>query len=46
MDWTRSGEIMFMVILGGIATAPGPALGAFALLVVEDLLAGGPSIGR
>jgi branched-chain amino acid transport system permease protein len=40
MDWTRSGEIMFMVILGGIATAPGPALGAFALLIVEDLLAG------
>ena len=38
MDWTRSGEIMFMVILGGMATAPGPALGAFALLVVEDLL--------
>jgi branched-chain amino acid transport system permease protein len=40
MHWTRSGEIMFMVILGGIATAPGPALGAFVLLVVEDLLAG------
>ena len=40
MDWTRSGEIMFMVILGGMATVPGPALGAFALLVVEDLLAG------
>jgi len=40
MDWTRSGEIMFMVILGGMATSPGPALGAFALLVAEDLLAG------
>jgi branched-chain amino acid transport system permease protein len=40
MDWTRSGEIMFMVILGGMATMPGPALGAFALLIVEDLLAG------
>ena len=40
MDWTRSGEIMFMVILGGMATGPGPALGAFALLIVEDLLAG------
>jgi len=40
MDWTRSGEIMFMVILGGMATVPGPALGAFALLIVEDLLAG------
>jgi branched-chain amino acid transport system permease protein len=40
MEWTRSGEIMFMVILGGMGTAPGPALGAFALLLVEDLLAG------
>ena len=40
MDWTRSGEIMFMVILGGMATMPGPALGAFALLIIEDLLAG------
>jgi branched-chain amino acid transport system permease protein len=40
MDWTRSGEIMFMVILGGMGTSAGPALGAFALLIVEDLLAG------
>ena len=40
MEWTRSGEIMFMVILGGMGTAPGPALGAFALLLLEDLLAG------
>ena len=40
MDWTRSGEIMFMVILGGMGSLPGPALGAFALLIVEDLLAG------
>jgi branched-chain amino acid transport system permease protein len=40
MHWTRSGEIMFMVILGGMGTLPGPALGAFALLIVEDLLAG------
>ncbi|MGH8723050.1 MAG: branched-chain amino acid ABC transporter permease, partial [Burkholderiales bacterium] len=40
MHWTRSGEIMFMVILGGMGTAPGPALGAFALLIIEDLLAG------
>jgi branched-chain amino acid transport system permease protein len=31
---------MFMVILGGMGTAPGPALGAYALLLVEDLLAG------
>ena len=40
MHWTRSGEIMFMVILGGIGTLGGPALGAFVLLLLEDLLSG------
>jgi len=40
MNWTRSGEIMFMVILGGMATSAGPVLGAIALLVLEDLLTG------
>ena len=38
MHWTRSGEIMFMVILGGMATSAGPVLGAFAYLLVEDML--------
>ena len=37
MNWTRSGELMFMVILGGIATASGPLLGAAALLLLEDV---------
>ncbi|MDX1375836.1 MAG: branched-chain amino acid ABC transporter permease [Burkholderiales bacterium] len=40
MHWTRSGEIMFMVILGGIGTAVGPVLGAFVLLLLEDILSG------
>jgi branched-chain amino acid transport system permease protein len=40
MHWTRSGEVMFMVILGGMASTAGPVLGAFALLLVEDLLSG------
>jgi branched-chain amino acid transport system permease protein len=40
MHWTRSGEIMFMVILGGIGTSVGPVLGAFVLLLLEDLLSG------
>jgi branched-chain amino acid transport system permease protein len=40
MNWTRSGELMFMVILGGIATLSGPLLGAAALLLLEDLLQG------
>jgi branched-chain amino acid transport system permease protein len=40
MHWTRSGEIMFMVILGGIGTSVGPVLGAFVLLLLEDFLSG------
>ena len=40
MSWQQSGDLMFMVILGGMATTSGPVLGAFALLLVEDLLAG------
>jgi len=38
MSWQQSGDIMFMVILGGMATTAGPVLGAFVLLLVEDLL--------
>jgi branched-chain amino acid transport system permease protein len=40
MSWTRSGEIMFMVILGGMATLIGPVLGAIGLLLLEDVLQG------
>jgi len=39
-NWTRSGELMFMVILGGMGSVIGPVLGAFALLALEDLLSG------
>ena len=38
MHWTRSGDIMVMVILGGMGTLYGPVLGAFALLLLEDVL--------
>jgi branched-chain amino acid transport system permease protein len=38
MSWTVSGEIMFMVILGGMGTVSGPVLGAFALLIAEEVL--------
>jgi len=38
MSWQQSGDIMFMVILGGMATTAGPVLGAFVLLLLEDLL--------
>jgi branched-chain amino acid transport system permease protein len=40
MNWSRSGELMFMVILGGIATTAGPLLGAAGLLLLEDVLQG------
>ena len=38
MHWTRSGEIMVMVILGGMGTVFGPALGAFVFLLLEEWL--------
>ena len=38
MHWTRSGEIMFMVILGGMGTLAGPVVGAIVLLLLEDVL--------
>ncbi|HET7342052.1 MAG TPA: branched-chain amino acid ABC transporter permease [Methylomirabilota bacterium] len=38
MHWTRSGEIMVMVILGGMGTLFGPVLGAAAYLLLEDVL--------
>ena len=38
MHWTRSGEILIMVILGGMRTLFGPILGAITLLLAEDIL--------
>ena len=40
MHWTRSGEIMMMVILGGIGTLVGPVIGAIVYLVLENVLSG------
>ena len=38
MSWQQSGDIMFMVILGGMASTAGPVLGTFALLILEEIL--------
>ncbi|MEK9660713.1 MAG: branched-chain amino acid ABC transporter permease [Alphaproteobacteria bacterium] len=40
MDWQRSGVLMFMVILGGMASLFGPVLGAAAYLILSELLSG------
>lgn len=39
MHWTKSGELMVMVLLGGMGTLTGPVLGAATLLLMEDFLA-------
>lgn len=38
MDWTRSGELMFMVILGGAGSTIGPVLGSSVFILVEEVL--------
>jgi branched-chain amino acid transport system permease protein len=38
MTWARSGELIFMVVLGGTASLFGPVLGAFAFLMAEETL--------
>jgi len=40
MSWGQSGDLMFMVILGGMASTSGPLLGAFALILLEEVLKG------
>ena len=38
--WRQSGIVLMMVILGGMGTLHGPILGAFALVLLQDFLAG------
>ena len=38
MTWQRSGELIFMVVLGGLGTLHGAVLGAAAFLLLEEFL--------
>jgi branched-chain amino acid transport system permease protein len=40
MYWTRSGDLIIMVVLGGMGSPFGPLIGAVALLVLEEVLSG------
>jgi branched-chain amino acid transport system permease protein len=40
MYWTRSGDLIIMVVLGGMGSIFGPLFGAVALLVLEEVLSG------
>ncbi len=38
MNWGRSGEILVMVLMGGMGTIFGPVFGAAAFVLLEDIL--------
>jgi branched-chain amino acid transport system permease protein len=38
MQWTRSGDLIVMAVLGGMGTVMGPVIGAVTLLVLEEAL--------
>lgn len=38
IGWARSGELIFMVIIGGVATFFGPLVGTLAFVVLEEAL--------
>lgn len=40
MDWTRSGELIFMVVFGGTGTLFGPMMGAGLFILLEEWLSG------
>ena len=39
MQWTASGEVVLMTLLGGIGTAMGPVVGAFTYVALQNYLA-------
>jgi branched-chain amino acid transport system permease protein len=40
MHWTRSGDLIVMVVLGGMGSLFGPVFGAIAFLLLEEFLPG------
>jgi branched-chain amino acid transport system permease protein len=40
MQWTVSGELIVMVVLGGMGTLVGPVVGAAAFIILEEILSG------
>ena len=46
LAWTRSGELIVMVVLGGMGTVIGPVIGAAALLLLEEFIPEGLDVVR
>jgi branched-chain amino acid transport system permease protein len=40
LNWHRSGEVLIFVVLGGMGSLIGPALGAFVMVLLQDLISG------
>ena len=40
MDWTHSGELIFMVVLGGTGVLFAPVAGTVVFLLLEEFLSG------
>ena len=38
MAWQASGDLIVMIVLGGMGTVLGPVVGALALIVLEEIL--------
>jgi branched-chain amino acid transport system permease protein len=38
ISWARSGELIFMIIIGGAGTLFGPLIGTIAFVVLEEML--------
>ena len=45
VNWTMSGEVVLMVLLGGMGTIFGPVVGAFVIVAIESYLTAGVVIG-
>ncbi|MCC7041053.1 MAG: branched-chain amino acid ABC transporter permease [Burkholderiales bacterium] len=45
VHWTMSGEVVLMVLLGGMGTIFGPVVGAFVIVAIESYLTAGIVIG-
>src|SRR5271168_2423288 len=39
VDWTTSGEVVLMTLVGGVGTALGPVVGAFIIVAMENYFA-------
>jgi branched-chain amino acid transport system permease protein len=40
MHWTRSGDLIIMVLLGGMGSLAGPIVGALVFILLEEVLSG------